>query len=723
VLRGAITDFELNPADSSIAYAAVGNFSGSAENGIYRSADGGETWNRLGNGLPEQPGMGRIAIALAPSEFSTMYALIAHSSDFKLNGLYRSLNGGETWSRMSSLSEDILTEDGAGQGAFNLCLAVDPQNGGVVYAGGVTLWKSSDYGSNWESLTGVHEDPHEIVFDLSDRRTFYLIGDSGVWRSPDGGRTFANLNQGLAVTQFQVVGLHPTNPNLAVGGTQDNGTALYRGGAIWDQGRPGDSGAAFYEASDPQVIYTVARQLSVRRSDDAGRTFHLIAQGLDPSDRVLFYPPFLPDPNQPNTLYLGTQRLWQSRNRGDLWEPLSGDITGGGTATISAIAVAPGNSQIIYAGTSDSLVRVSQDGGRNFIPAAALPNRFVTSIAIDPRASQRAVVGVSGFGSGHVFRTDNFGASWEDISRNLPDVPVNAVLLDALAPDTIYVGTDIGVFVMLADGSWAALQDGLPNAIVLGLSQNATTGLLVAATHGRGAFAIATGGPAAVAPRLDALLNAAGFEPATPAPGLVASLFGSNLAAATVAGGAPLPVSLAGATLLVNDVPAGLFFVSANQINFQVPFGLAGPVAELRLRGASVGEAVMRLPLAAGSPGIYVNGSFASIVHGNGGTVTDSAPAQRGEVLALFATGLGDVEPAVAGGSPAPFIAISRSRQTPVVRVGGVAAQTVFSGLTPGFVGLYQINFVVPSTASGNVTVSLEMNGIGSNLVRLPVVP
>ena len=168
-----------------------------------------------------------------------------------------------------------------------------------------------------------------------------------------------------------------------------------------------------------------------------------------------FYPPLIQDPNQAGVLLLGTYRLWRSGDRGDHWTALSGDITGGGDATITALAVAPGASQVVYAGTSDGLVKVSQDGGRNWLSTSAIPNRFVTSVVVDPRSPQRAIVGVSGFGSGHVFRTANSGASWEDLSRNLPDVPVNVVLLDAVSPDTIYIGTDIGVFVLGPSGAWA----------------------------------------------------------------------------------------------------------------------------------------------------------------------------------------------------------------------------------------------------------------------------
>ncbi|MGH9783656.1 MAG: WD40/YVTN/BNR-like repeat-containing protein, partial [Terriglobia bacterium] len=457
VLRGAITDIAFNPADSSIAYAAVGNFSGSPENGIYRSTDGGETWVRMSEGLPSQDSLGRIALGTAPTP-SLVYALIVRSTDFNLNGLYRSLDGGVTWSLLPSLSPDIFTEDGQGQGAFNLFVRADPRDAGVLYVGARDLWKSADFGNTWQNLSGtagLHEDQRDMVFDPSDLQTFYLIGDSGVWRSSDGGQSFANLNATLAVTQFQTVGPHPTNPNLAVGGTQDNGTVLFRGGFAWNQGRPGDSGAAFFDRANPQTIYTVARRLSVRRSDDGGKTFRVVAEGLDPNDRVQFYPPLIADPNEPGTLYFGTQRVWRSQDGGEHWTPLSGDLTGGGSATLTALAVAPSSSLVLYAGTSDGLVKVSRDGGRIWSPSAALPGRFVTSIAVHSLLAERAFVGLSGFGTGHVFRTENGGGSWEDISRDLPDIPVNAVLVEPLSPDRVFIGTDIGVFVLSAEGSWA----------------------------------------------------------------------------------------------------------------------------------------------------------------------------------------------------------------------------------------------------------------------------
>ncbi|HEY7679675.1 MAG TPA: hypothetical protein VIC04_04090, partial [Terriglobia bacterium] len=627
VLQGAVTAFLLNPADSSIAYAALGNFSGAPANGVYRSTDGGETWTPVSAGLPAQETMGRIALGISPTTPSILYALIARSDDFNLNGLFRSLDGGGSWSNVGTLPPDFFTEDGAGQGAFNMLVKVDPRDAAVLYAGGVSLWKSTDFGASWLDLgatANLHEDPRDVIFDPSDPQTFYLIGDSGVWRSSDGGNRFASLNQTLAITQFQTVGLHPANPVLAVGGTQDNGTVRYQGASLWEQARPGDSGAAFYDPFDPQIVYAVARRFSLRRSDDGGLNFQEVAEGLDPSDRVLFYPPFLSDPNHQGVLYFASQRVWRSRDRGDHWEPISGDLTGGQPAAISTLAVSRATSQVLYAGTSDGRVLVSANGASSWGLTAPLPNRFVTSIAVGPGVPQRAVVGLSGFGTGHVFRTDNLGGAWTDISGNLPDVPVNAVLFDAVRPETIYAGTDIGVFALGADGNWAPLQDGLPNAIVLGLSQNPQTGLLAAATHGRGIFTIATGGPAASAPHMAYLGNTAGFEPGPIAPGMLASLFGTNLAASAAAASdlPPLPTSLAGTTLLVDGTPAPLFYAAPSQLNFQVPVGLIGPAAELRLQTAA-GEAVLHIARAEARPGIFANGLDGSILHADGLRVSE----------------------------------------------------------------------------------------------------
>ena len=253
VLRGAITDLAIHPVDTKIMYAAAGNLSGAPENGIYRSTDGGETWTALGGGLPAQSSMGRMALAIANSTPATVYALIASPTDYRLVGLYRSTDGGSTWNAITSAPRDLFTEpDGTGQGYFDIAVQVDPGDPASIYLGGIDLWKSADNGATWRDLSigaGLHENHHQIVFDAAAAHTFYVAGDGGVWRSADAGQSFTGLNATLGIAQFQSVGLHPSDENLAVGATQENGVVLYRGGFSWDQAITGDAAVAFFEGA------------------------------------------------------------------------------------------------------------------------------------------------------------------------------------------------------------------------------------------------------------------------------------------------------------------------------------------------------------------------------------------------------------------------------------------------------------------------------------------
>ena len=404
--------------------------------------------------------------------------------------------------------------------------------------------------------------------------------------------------------------------------------------------------------------------------------------------------------------------------------PVSGDLTGDDSAAISALVVAPSSPQVLYAGTSDGRVQVSNNGGFDWFATAPLPNRFVTSVAVHPQLPERAWVGLSGFGTGHVFRTTDQGQSWQDMSRNLPDVPVNAVLVDAASPQIVYVGTDIGVFVFTELGSWEPLQEGLPNAVVLGLSQNPVTGLLVAATHGRGVFAMLLGEPARSAPRIDVALNAAGFQPGPLAPGMSVALFGANLASDIIRPTQPfpLPTLLGATTVFVNDIPAPLFFVSPGQINFLVPYAVQGPVAQVIVRNGAA-QAALGVPWNSSSPGIYHSNGQSSIFHSSGAPVTAGSPAVPGEALVLYASGLGPVAPPVSDGFPGSASILSQTIEQPVVSVGGLPALVQFAGLTPGWPGLYQVNFVVPAGVSGSLAVEIKMSGVTSNTGILRVAP
>ena len=329
------------------------------------------------------------------------------------------------------------------------------------------------------------------------RPTCCLVGnDGGVYRSLNRGDTWESLNTNLSLTQFYAgVSIHPRAQAISVlGGTQDNGTVQGDGDLSWPQVMGGDGG---FTALDPRFDRRWAETQWLggtggpRRSDNGG-SFRYYGRGIDLGDDALFIPPLVMDPFDPDVLYFGTERLYRTVDGGELWEPVA-DAPGG---RISAIAPSRSDARVVYFGTSESDIVVTRDGGGTWRPVSrSLPMRYVSDIAVHPHDPATAYAVFSGFGTGHVFVTRDYGASWADITGDLPDHPVNAVLLDPSDLSRIYIGTDLGVFASMGGGSWARLGEGLPMVAVFDLAVEPAAGVMVAATHGRGAFALPVAAP------------------------------------------------------------------------------------------------------------------------------------------------------------------------------------------------------------------------------------
>ena len=485
VLSGIATDLVVDPSDNTVLYAAVDG------NGVSKSTDGGVSWTVSSSGLPSAS-VGRINLAIAPSDPQTLFASIQHASQNDLLGIFKTTTGAATWVQ--------ATASGAGCGVqcwYDMALAVHPTDPNTVYFGGISLFRSTDGGSNFFGISGgIHVDQHYLAFDPQNPNTVYVGNDGGIYKSTDAGSSWSSLNTNLSLTQFYGgASLHPTDPNDAIGGTQDNGTVGFTGTPDWSSLFGGDGGFTAIDFLNPTTRYTETQWtqssgFSGPRRSDGGNAgpFSLKVSGIITSERGLFIPPLVMSPSDPQTLYFGTVRLYQTTNRADLWQAISPDLTSGGS--ISSIAEAPSDPSVIYVGTSSGDVQVTTNGGTVWTAInAGLPNRFVTDIAVDPTDSQTAYLTVSGFGSGHVFVTADAGMTWQDVSANLPNVPVNAILLEPGTPSTIYLGSDLGAFVSTdGGGSWSPFNDGLPLVAVFDLAVNDNTDLLLAATHGRGMF-------------------------------------------------------------------------------------------------------------------------------------------------------------------------------------------------------------------------------------------
>jgi len=519
VQTGVATDVVIDPTTPATAYAAIGNIFGAAANGVYKSTDSGATWARAGN-FPTFPAsnVGRINLAIAASSSTTVYAGVQDTNTFGLLDVFKTTNGGTSWSGLGSTGLDC-----DGQCWYDMYLAVDPTNPNTVYFGGLSVFKSTNGGTSFSNIGGstrcevLHCDHHGFAFQPGSATTFYDGNDGGIYKTTDGGATWTTLNTNLAISQFYPgFAPHPTTATTAFGGTQDNGYNLYTGANAWTN-MPvyGDGGFAAIDFNNANTAYEGGNDCGAgcggpQRSDNfnlgAAATWNAKVAGINLNDRRLFIPPLAMSPTNSQRLYYATFQLYRTINRGDAWGSISPDLTKsncgfGPNCSISAVVEAKSNSQVIYVGTSDGNVQVTQTGVAPWtLITSGLPNRAVTYLAVDPTNAQNVFVTFSGFGTGHVFKSTNAGTNWTNISANLPNIPVNTILLDPGAPTTnIYIGTDLGVF-MTANGgaSWSPFDNGLPQVPVLDLVFNAGTNVLMAATHGRSAFQATFVAPAPV---------------------------------------------------------------------------------------------------------------------------------------------------------------------------------------------------------------------------------
>jgi hypothetical protein len=529
VLAGVASDVVIDPSNPMLVYVALGNIGSGASNGVYKSTDGGGTFSKLGGGLPTA-NIGGVTLDIARSTPATVYAAILNSSTSTILGIFKTTNGGTNWTQLTATGASCSSGSDGATCWFPPYIAVDPINANTVYVGARELFKSIDGGASFFEIDltntqccGAVElfvDQHAFAFQPGNPNTIFAGGDDGIFESSDGGSTWTSLNTNLSTIQFYPgFSLHPTNALIALGGTQDHGTIQYSGSTIWPElnfvGGGCDGGFTAIDFTTPTTLYSECNwndpsNNGPRRSDNGGN-FALVANGINLNDAARFAPPLVMSSTNSQQLFFGTVRLYQSTNGAESWAAISPDLTKGNCGVIfncgiSAIVHTMSSTTTIYVGTSDGNVQQTTNGGGSWnLVTGGLPNRAVTYLAVDPTNAQNAVVVFSGFNSttpttpGHVFKTTNGGASWSNISGNLPDIPVNVILLDPSAPATnFFIGTDLGVFHSSTGGnSWCAFNNGLPNVAVLDLVLNPTTGMLVAATHGRGAWKATSGTPPA----------------------------------------------------------------------------------------------------------------------------------------------------------------------------------------------------------------------------------
>lgn len=498
VLTGVASDLVMDPSEPSILYAAFeGEYLGRrlGRGGVYKSTDGGRSWTRASVGLRDSR-LGRMKLAIAPSAPGVLYAAaVNHGEGRELRGgllLYRTDDAASTWREVGA----------EGNSCNNLCwyamtLAVHPQDPDRVNFGGQELSISVDGGQTFARRhTGdVYVDEHAFLFDtLSGPDVLYLTNDGGVFRSEDAGENWTTRAGNLAVAQFYPgVSLHPSDPLIAIGGTQDQGTLRWSEATrSWVKILGSDGGSTAIDREDPDLWYGQTFWWQGRPFGGPWRGGVRMASGIDHNDRALFLPPLVMDPIDSRRLYFGTTRLYRTDDSAESWQPVSEHFTGSGDNRISAIAPSPPDPNTVYLALSRGRIAVTRDAGVSWsVSGRGLPDRFIGDIAAHPDDPDQAYAVAGGFLAGHVFQTTDGGYTWRDQTGNLPDLPTEAVLYDPLNPEGVYVGTDLGVFHSVRGGpDWTLLGDGLPAIQVVDVVANPGTNRLVAATHGRGMYEI-----------------------------------------------------------------------------------------------------------------------------------------------------------------------------------------------------------------------------------------
>ncbi|AFL81190.1 hypothetical protein Aeqsu_1709 [Aequorivita sublithincola DSM 14238] len=500
-----VVDMSIHPTNGNIVYAASWERIrrpnrrqyGGITSGIYRTTDGGTNWTELTSGLPSSASQkGRISIDISQSNPNVLYARYASTSG-SIQGVYKTVNGGDSWTAVNSSQ---LTDVGFHWwfgGIF-----IDPTDENVLYNVDFNVQKSTNGGASWnDSFINAHVDQHAMAFNASASNEILLGNDGGLYASSNGGAS-ATKNLKLPITQFNRMYVDAQNPNKIYGGAQDNSTSRTQTGGLsdWNIIYGGDGFQPLVDPTNTNVIYALYQYGALGKSTNNGGSFFSATNGISGGDRNNWDTPITFDPNNSQTLYFGTNKLYKTTNAAGNWSAISPDLTNGphnGNLTfgsITTISVSQFNSQVIYVGTDDGKASVTQDGGATWTDiSAGIPNRWVTKILASKENANTVYLTLSGyrFGEnvGHVYKSIDFGNSWVDISISLPDIPVNDIAQDSFG--NLFVGTDVGVLATKDEGAnWTVLGENLPSAVVSDLFIHENSQFLYAATFGRSSYKI-----------------------------------------------------------------------------------------------------------------------------------------------------------------------------------------------------------------------------------------
>lgn len=527
------SDIEIDPSNPNVLLAGMWTeqrkpwtqVNGSTDGGIWKSTDGGRTWNKLAGGLPTSDPTDRVRIGFAPSSPNIVYATMPTKSCI----LWGSTDTGDTWKCISNNHELAVRM------FYFSSFAVAPNDPKTIYFSSFNLMKSTDGGKTAKAIDrDVHVDHHSIWIDPKDPKRIIQGNDGGAFESVDGGKSWRSFNN-MPIEEFYTVAISNTVPFGVCGGIQDNNAAcgpsnsLSRDGiwgADWWNPAGGDGTYEVPAPSDPSIVYGASQTAFASRIDTKTWTDKFIRPSMESESdtpiskldyRFNWAAPIAVSATNPNTVYIGANVLFKSTDGGANWQAISKDLTrnikdhqpvAGGpvfhdissaenTDTIISISLAPTNGNVIWVGTDDGLVWVSKDGGANWTNVSAgLPQAVslgrIYQIGVSPFDAGTAYIAVDGHMLGdehpYVLKTTDYGAHWTSISNGLPDNYAAVVVReDPNQKGLLALGTMRGLYLSFDDGAhWQPMTGNLPTMAVWDLKFTKSPHDLVLATHGYG---------------------------------------------------------------------------------------------------------------------------------------------------------------------------------------------------------------------------------------------
>ncbi|WP_298779994.1 hypothetical protein [uncultured Polaribacter sp.] len=523
-------DLTMDPNNPNILYASMWEFrrtgwsfeSGGKNSALYKSIDGGATWNKIHNGFPEGK-LGRLAIAVAPSDSKVLYTVI-EAEKKERKGLYRSDDAGKSWKQLNN-------DFGITVRPFYFSrIVVDPKNPDVVVKGGLTGSISRDGGKTFKNLGNMHSDIHDITFDINDSDRMYAGTDGGVYRSLNGGTTM-EIVENLPLSQFYHISVDDAEPYNVYGGLQDNGSwygpSSSTGGVQardWNSVGAGD-GFRVLKHPTKSIIYSEMQGAENvwRYNVDTKKvkTIQPLPQKGFAKLRFNWNAPMAVSTHQPDRFYMGSQFLHKSEDMGDTWQIISPDLTtnnplkqnqesSGGLSmdnsgaenhtTIFTIAESTLDQNVIWVGTDDGNVQVTQDGGKNWentsMNIPGLPkNTWVYHIEASVFNKGTAYAVFDGHTMNdmkpYAYKTTDFGKTWKSIITDQVVGFVRNIQEDYVNPDLLFLGTEFGLYITVDGGkNWNKFTNNMPSVAVHFIDLQKKTNDLVMGTHGRGVIII-----------------------------------------------------------------------------------------------------------------------------------------------------------------------------------------------------------------------------------------